>query len=77
MDERVLDLLTALAAIQRELGPAVYDDAVERARLGVGVAAHIEAERRALRHRRRRRAGNVIACPASPAIGDDGHDDDA
>ena len=64
MDERILDLLAALASIQRELGPAVYDDAVERARLGAAVAVHIEAERVALRHARRHPEGNVVRLPS-------------
>ncbi|MCJ2082487.1 hypothetical protein [Methylobacterium sp. J-090] len=64
MDEAVLDLLERLVTVRRELGENVYQDAVERAVIGVGVAAHIEAERVALRHARLRPVGNVISLPA-------------
>ena len=64
MDEAVLDLLERLVTVRRELGETVYQDAVERAVIGVGVAAHIEAERVALRHARLRPdGGNVIRLP--------------
>ena len=60
MDERILALLETLAEIHRELGPAVYDGAVERARLAVATEVMIEAERRSLRSRAPRKAGNVV-----------------
>lgn len=60
MDERILALLETLAEIQRELGPAVYDGAVERARLAVATEVMIEAERRSLRSRPPRQSGNVV-----------------
>lgn len=60
MDERILALLGTLAEIERELGPAVYDGAVERARLAVAAEVMIEAERRAQRSRLRREPDNVV-----------------
>ncbi|MFY9294913.1 MAG: hypothetical protein WAP03_30155 [Methylorubrum rhodinum] len=60
MDERILALLGTLAEIERELGPAVYDGAVERARLAVAAEVMVETERRALRHRDHHKTGNVV-----------------
>ncbi|WP_375274571.1 hypothetical protein [Methylorubrum thiocyanatum] len=73
MDERILALLGTLAEIKRELGPAVYDGAVERARLAIAAEVMVEAERRTLRARPQpepnlkafqvspgRREGNVV-----------------
>ncbi|MBI1691044.1 hypothetical protein ABEV34_10545 [Methylorubrum rhodesianum] len=75
MDDEVLDLLGRLASVRREMGDAVYRDALERAVIGIGVAAHIEAERRALRHARLRPTGNVVLlprrCPADLGPGGD------
>ncbi|POR42181.1 hypothetical protein [Methylobacterium sp. V23] len=63
MDEGTLDLLARLVTVRRELGEVVYQDALERAVIGVGVAAHIEAERVALRHARVHPEGNVVRLP--------------
>ncbi|MCJ2054517.1 hypothetical protein [Methylobacterium sp. J-070] len=60
MDERILCLLQTLAEVERELGGAVYDSAIERARLAVAAEVMVEAERRALRSRPRRGPGNVV-----------------
>lgn len=64
MDERILALLGTLNEIQRELGPAVYDAAVERARIAVAAEVMVEAERRSLARRKgalpQSVAGNVI-----------------
>ena len=64
MDERILALLGTLSEIQRELGPAVYDAAVERARIAVAAEVMVEAERRSLACRKgalpQSGAGNVI-----------------
>jgi|UPI000346C87F hypothetical protein len=61
MDEAVLALLGSFVEVRRELGDAVYERVVERARLAVAAECMVEAERRALRHRRRHHCeGNVI-----------------
>ncbi|UMY17114.1 hypothetical protein MMB17_21095 [Methylobacterium organophilum] len=77
MDEAVLDLLERLLSVRRELGERVYADAVERAVVGVGAAAHVEAERVALRHARRNREGNVVRLPrrGRPAVDPGGTSD--
>lgn len=61
MDEATLALLGSLVEIRRELGEGVYEAAIERARLALAAEVMVEAERRALRHRRSQaREGNVI-----------------
>jgi len=61
MDELTLALLGTLVEIRSELGEDVYQAALERARLAVAAEVMVEAERRALRARRRHQVeGNVI-----------------
>ena len=61
MDEAVMALLETLVEIERELGRQVFEGAVERTRVAVAAEVMVEAERRALRQRRRHRCdGNVI-----------------
>ena len=61
MDEMVLALLGSLVEIRTELGPAVYESAIERARIAIAAEVMVEAERRALTRRRSRPPeGNVI-----------------
>jgi hypothetical protein len=55
MDRRVVDVVARLLAIRASLGARAFRDAVQRARLGIAVAAHVEAERRAARRSRRLR----------------------
>ena len=63
MDEMTLALLGSLVEIRVELGQAVYEGAVERARIAVAAEVLVEAERRALKQRTRRSSsaeGHVI-----------------
>ena len=61
MDEMVLALLGTLVEVKAELGPEVYEAAVDRARLAIAAEVMVEAERRSLRRKRLHpRDGNVI-----------------
>ena len=63
MHEAIMALLGTFAEIERELGRKALEDVVERARVAVAHEIMVEAERRALPHRLRRREGNVVAFP--------------
>ncbi|MCJ2014198.1 hypothetical protein [Methylobacterium sp. J-076] len=56
MDEAVLALLGTLVEVRAELGQAVYESAVERARVAVAHECLVEAERRAILAGRRPRS---------------------
>jgi hypothetical protein len=76
MDEQVLALLGSLVEIKSELGVAVYEAAVERARLVVAAEVMVEAERRASRRRvTLREVDNVVFLARMPEAsgGGDGH----
>lgn len=67
MDEQVLALLGSLVEIKSELGVAVYEAAVERARLVVAAEVMVEAERRASRCRvTLREVDNVVFLARMP-----------
>ena len=53
MDRCIVELASRLATVRETLGPRVYRIACQRALLAIGVAVHIEAERRARKRRRR------------------------
>jgi hypothetical protein len=77
MDDLLLRVVERLIGIRSTLGPFVYRDAARRALLGIAVAAHVEAERRA-GHRCRPGAA-VVRFPLArvrSAVPDDGDDDD-
>lgn len=74
MDEAVLALLGTFAEIERELGRDAFEAVVERARVAVAHEVLVEAERRALKARRRAEPpitgdGIVIPFPSSASGG--------
>lgn len=65
MDEALLAFLGSLVEIKTELGPNVYDAALERARVAIAAEVLVEAERRAIRKKDRHvRDGNVVTLRA-------------
>ncbi|WP_419951617.1 hypothetical protein [Methylobacterium sp.] len=63
MDEQVLAMLGSLVEIRTELGEAVYQGALDRARLAIASEVMVEAERVALRRARLHPEGNVVRLP--------------
>ena len=60
MDRRLVELASRLATVRETLGIRVYRIACQRALLAIGVAVHIEAERRARRRTARPRSEAVV-----------------
>ncbi|MCJ2120006.1 hypothetical protein MKK65_26115 [Methylobacterium sp. J-001] len=63
MDEALLAFLGSLVEIKTELGPNVYDAALERARLAIAAEVMVEAERAAFRRAQTPAMSNVIVFP--------------
>ncbi|MBM0205275.1 hypothetical protein JNW90_21180 [Micromonospora sp. STR1s_5] len=56
--ELVAEVVLRLLRVRRRLGLAAFQEAADRALVGIGVAAHHEAERRAKKLTKRRRPPN-------------------
>jgi hypothetical protein len=76
MNRTALVVVERLLAVRAALGPRAFKDAARRALLGIAVAAHVEAERRARRRSRRQpvRSAVVVPFPLSRARPQDGGD---
>ena len=61
MDKKIVQVAMRLASVKEHLGRRAFRDAVARALLGIAVAAHREAERRAARGGRWPRRASTAA----------------